>query len=64
MVFRDEHGNPLAVFDVESGEWLAPEQAGVDFPLEIATEARADDDVIVMVNRLRVHAQIIILTDD
>ncbi|HPP62810.1 MAG TPA: hypothetical protein PKV01_06190, partial [Anaerolineales bacterium] len=42
MVFRDEHGNPLAVFDVESGEWLAPEQAGVDFPLEIATEARAD----------------------
>ncbi|MCE7906514.1 MAG: hypothetical protein DYG87_12060, partial [Anaerolineae bacterium CFX3] len=22
--------------------WLAPEQAGVDFPLEIATEARAD----------------------
>jgi|GEM_PF-1978905 len=42
MVFRDEHGNPLAVFDVESGGWLAPEQAGVDFPLEIATEARAD----------------------
>ncbi|GIK08412.1 MAG: hypothetical protein BroJett001_04780 [Chloroflexota bacterium] len=42
MVFRDEHGNPLAVFDVESGEWLAPEQAGVDFPLEIATESRAD----------------------
>ncbi|MCE7905030.1 MAG: hypothetical protein DYG87_04425, partial [Anaerolineae bacterium CFX3] len=42
MVFRDEHGNPLAVFDVGSGGWLAPEQAGVDFPLEIATEARAD----------------------
>jgi len=42
MVFRDEHGNPLAVFDVEGGGWLAPEQAGVDFPLEIATEARAD----------------------
>ncbi|MBV6467091.1 MAG: hypothetical protein PGMFKBFP_02425 [Anaerolineales bacterium] len=42
MVFRDEHGNPLAVFDVEGGEWLTPEQAGVDFPLEIATEARAD----------------------
>ncbi|MBL1172290.1 MAG: hypothetical protein HND45_07740, partial [Chloroflexi bacterium] len=42
MVFRDEHGNPLAVFDVGSGEWLTPEQAGVDFPLEIATESRAD----------------------
>ncbi|MCZ7548667.1 MAG: hypothetical protein M5U11_05870 [Anaerolineales bacterium] len=42
MVFRDEHGNPLAVFDVEGGGWLAPKQAGVDFPLEIATEARAD----------------------
>jgi hypothetical protein len=42
MVFRDEHGYPLAVFDVGSGGWLAPEQAGVDFPLEIATEARAD----------------------
>ncbi|GER78158.1 conserved hypothetical protein [Candidatus Denitrolinea symbiosum] len=42
MVFRDEHGNPLAVFDVEGGGWLAPEQAGVDFPLEIATEARAN----------------------
>ncbi|MCC6992980.1 MAG: hypothetical protein IT181_28520, partial [Acidobacteria bacterium] len=36
------HGNPLAVFDVGSGGWLAPEQAGVDFPLEIATEARAN----------------------
>ncbi|MBV6465628.1 MAG: hypothetical protein PGMFKBFP_00909 [Anaerolineales bacterium] len=36
MVFRDENGYVLAVFDVNSNEWIAPNQADVESPTEVS----------------------------
>jgi len=36
MVFRDENGYVLAVFDVNSNEWFAPNQADVESPTEVS----------------------------
>ncbi|WKZ51728.1 MAG: hypothetical protein QY329_03130 [Anaerolineales bacterium] len=36
MVFRDENGYVLAVFDVNNNEWITPNQADVESPTEVS----------------------------